>query len=254
MTIPRILTGIMLLAFSVPCVAGINSFTPTGPDGGVTYDIEFTGGGALLVTTSRAIYRSTDGGANWTRTRTAENWASEPPCGESRQSQPGPVWFGRRTALRSTDGGVTWTSIAICPAAQTVCERWHHRIFRGRHRSRGWRRRTAVFFIAPAMLGATWTAIDTGLTSHLFSIAADPPNPQLLYIAVRADGSFVSSNGGSTLDTARVRTLRGKFRGFPHHGEHGARDRAPTTIASIYRRTAAPAGRRPRRSLLLAAA
>src|SRR5688572_10093654 len=66
--------AIATLLLSVPAVfAGTNTYTATGPDGGYTYDIEFVTGG-LLARSSLGVYRSTDGGTNWARTRAVETW------------------------------------------------------------------------------------------------------------------------------------------------------------------------------------
>src|SRR5262249_7281892 len=98
-----------------PSLAGVNSFSPTGPDGGVTYDVEYTAGGALLASTSRGIYRSTDGAANWTRVRELQAWA--PGHLVVNPAIPGQVLAGSiGTVIRSADGGLTWAPVSGLPA------------------------------------------------------------------------------------------------------------------------------------------
>ena len=76
MRIPLVLACAAALVLPLRAQAGVNAFTSTGPEGASGYEIEFVGGGALVVATSRGIYRSTDGGANWTLTRNIENYAT----------------------------------------------------------------------------------------------------------------------------------------------------------------------------------
>jgi photosystem II stability/assembly factor-like uncharacterized protein len=191
----RALLRVFLLALALPVAAGINTFTPTGPDGGVTYDVEFTGGGALLATTYRAIYRSTDGGANWTRTRVVESWA--PHHLAVNPANRDQVLFGSSTELlRSTDGGVTWTLLINPSPLQTKSVGVIEFSADGTVAWMALQNGGALYRTTD--LGTNWTSLNTGLANPIFSITPDSTNPQLLYVQ-SADGSYISSDGGSTL-------------------------------------------------------
>jgi len=195
MPFPRVLTGVVLLALALPAAAGINTFTPTGPDGGVTFDVAFTGGGALLATTHRAIYRSTDGGANWARVRVADSWAAN-HLAVNPANRDQVLVGSRNELLRSTDGGVTWTQLTNPSPLQSKSVGV---IEFSAHGSIAWMAlQNGGTLYRTTDLGATWTSIDTGLANPIFSIAVDSANPQLMYVR-SADGSFLSVNGGSTL-------------------------------------------------------
>src|SRR5687767_12478439 len=87
MPYPRILArwiGLASLACALSATAGVNSWTMTGPDSGWVTAIEIhpTNPQISLAATTGGLYRTSDGGANWTRLNegisTPRNMAFDP--------------------------------------------------------------------------------------------------------------------------------------------------------------------------------
>lgn len=195
-----ILTAALAFAASAASFAGTNVFTATGPSGGVAYDVEFTTGGALLATTSRGVYRSTDNGANWTRTLQTPTWF--PMRLAVNPANRNVALSGTSVLKRSTDGGQTWTDVQnLAPLATNPA--------------------SVVEFSADGSLawlsqqnggnlfrstdgGATWTLNSTtGITDSIIWIDVDAVNPQLLY-ATTPNGGYRSIDGGQTFTKLTV--------------------------------------------------
>lgn len=196
MRFPRLFACALLPLFTFPSAGGVNSFTATGPDGGYAYDVEFVTGGALLARTPRALYRSTDGGANWTLSRTVWTWderlMSVNPANRSQ------VLMGAATEglLRSTDGGVTWSQVANLPE---LAQNFVGMVAFSSDGSIAWMaQQNGGSLYRSADAGATWTQINTGLSHPVFAMANDAANAQLIYVRT-ASGNFRSTDGGSTL-------------------------------------------------------
>lgn len=105
------------------------------------------------------IYRSNDGGANWTKTALPVSINAEVPAVVLDPVDPNVVYAGvgdpdqspTRMVFKSTDGGDSWS--------------------------------------------ATDPALDTGI--GIASLAIDPSNPQVLYAGTLTDGLYKTVNGGS---------------------------------------------------------
>jgi photosystem II stability/assembly factor-like uncharacterized protein len=100
----------VLLAQSTAVVAAPNQWSPTGPEGGVAWSIEYatTTPAVALTTSGHAIYRTTDHGATWTEARSfiassLVNIARD-PGNPNRLVAVGP----NHVPLRTEDGGQTF--------------------------------------------------------------------------------------------------------------------------------------------------
>lgn len=110
--------GAMLLsALGVhPTFAGTNTWTPTGPEGGLTSAVHYLGTpvGAALAANGDSVYRSTDNGVTWTAVLKGlegeyRNIASNP-------TNPNRVLLGIERALYiSDDGGLTFKDAGDYP-------------------------------------------------------------------------------------------------------------------------------------------
>ena len=200
MRFARVLAFAAALLSGLPASAGPNTFTATGPEGGLTYDVEFVGAGALLATTSRAVYRSTDNGANWTYIREIENWSTgHLAVNPANRNQ---ALLGTGSALlRTTDGGVSWTPVANLPQLAT---NYVGVVKFSADGSIAWMaQQNGGSLYRSVDAGVTWSQLDTGLAYPVFSIATDGVNAQLIYVRSAA-GNFRSTDAGSTFTPINI--------------------------------------------------
>ncbi len=194
MRIPLVLACAAALVVPRRAPAGVNTFNSTGPEGASGFEIEFVGGGALIVATSHGIYRSTDDGANWTLTRNIENYAAgHLAVNPANRNQ---VLFGTAGGLiRSTDGGATWIQVEQFPPAFNNVVSWVDFSDDGSLGYLAMLNGNNLYRSADG--GATWTLVNTGLVNPVTSIAIDVANPQRLYF--QSGTSYVySADGGAS--------------------------------------------------------
>jgi photosystem II stability/assembly factor-like uncharacterized protein len=194
MRIPLVLVCAAALARPLGAHAGVNAFTPTGPEGASGFEIEFVGAGALVVATYRGIYRSTDGGANWTLTRGIKNFAAgHLAVNPANRNQ---VLFGTDGGLiRSSDGGATWTQVEQFPPAFNNDVSWVQFSNDGSLGYLAMLNGHNLYRSADG--GVTWAPVNTGLANPVTSIAIDVANPQRLYFQ-SVPGYVYSSDGGAS--------------------------------------------------------
>ncbi|MBC8025183.1 MAG: hypothetical protein H7Y89_04275 [Steroidobacteraceae bacterium] len=192
---------LVAILLATPAFAGINVLSPTGPPGGYALDVEYVSGGALLATTSRGIYRSTDDGANWTRIQRAAN-ASSMPIVVNPANRSVVLWRGDLFLYRSTDAGLTWTAVPNLPGGLTATST---PIVFAANGTLAWAAGApAVPLLRSGDGGATWTApAASGLTGSIYSLSVDAANAQILYVAT-ADGAFRSSDAGASFSPIPV--------------------------------------------------
>jgi PKD repeat protein len=74
----------------------------------------------LIAFTSNGIYRTTNGGTNWTQTQNTNSFRD----GEFKPGDPNTVYGAGTRFWKSTDGGVTWTNTATGLPANTAVDRF----------------------------------------------------------------------------------------------------------------------------------
>ena len=153
------------------------------------------------------VYRSSDGGANWTRVN-PDNFLSSPTSLiVFDPSNKGTIFIGRSTALwKSTDGGQTWrvvlrgaiTDFALSPATSSIA-----------YAAIGYFSGSAENGIyRSADGGENWTPLTSGLPGQSsmgrMALAIAPSEPSTLYTLIsrssdfKLNGLYRSLNGGDT--------------------------------------------------------
>jgi hypothetical protein len=191
----------LVIALAAPAFAGINSLSPAGPPGGYAHDVEYTSGGALLATTSRGIYRSTDAGASWTRILGSA--VSSPMPIVVNPANPSVVlWRGDVLLYRSTDAGLSWSAVQGLPGGLVLTGT---PIVFAANGTLAWAVGSpAVPLLRSADGGASWiAAAANGLTGAIHSLSVDATDAQVLYAAT-SDGAFRSSDAGASFTTIPV--------------------------------------------------
>jgi photosystem II stability/assembly factor-like uncharacterized protein len=193
----------LLVAHSTLAVAAPNQWSPTGPEGGPAWSIEYATAtpGVALATTGHAIYRTTDNGVTWTEARPLSitnlvNIARD-PGNPNRLVAIGP----NSIPLRTEDGGQTFTVlpryvvtqpnghpfesvIAIAPNGVWYGGTSHNAVLRSIDQ------------------GATWELRSSGLPSTpsqgIQRILIDPRNADRVYVLIGSTTSNLYStvNGG----------------------------------------------------------
>ncbi|MHB8797913.1 MAG: InlB B-repeat-containing protein [Thermoanaerobaculia bacterium] len=174
-----------------------NRWMSLGPDGGGIYSLATAPSAPSTVWagTSAGAFKSTDGGAHWTRM-----WSS-PDIAYLVAVHPmdsATVFLvdRNRHIYKSTDGGTTWglSSGGIAAGSfsggQFAFKPDDANVVYFRHGA-------GVYKSADS--GATWAPIDSGLPApYTFAIAVDPARPNRLYRASYDDGVLRSEDGGAT--------------------------------------------------------
>ena len=137
------------------------------------------GGGAV-------VFKSTDGGGNWTGTALTNNRISALAIDPQTPTTVYAAGFG---LFKSADGGGTWIDVrlpslnvwalAIDPVTPTT-------LYAG----------VTGGVLKSTDGGGTWSS--TGLASSVVALAIDPGTPSTLYAGTAGDGIFKSTNRGAT--------------------------------------------------------
>lgn len=201
MTFPRLraqralpLMVMMLLGGTAapPAGAGVNSFTFTGPEGGLTYDIAVQPGHPEVVLASvagRGMYRTSDGGASWSlvspeRIGTIE-WIAFDPLTPDRVYALGNKFW------RSLDAGRTFTEAGDVPTRPNSLAVSGNRIYLSS--INGDIRRSDDDAQTWTTLTVPWVV---GTASILYGIAADPANDNVLYACLPGTGIYKTIDHG----------------------------------------------------------
>jgi photosystem II stability/assembly factor-like uncharacterized protein len=190
-----IILFISLLGFFVSEVAdaGVNHWTNTGPEGGIIYALAIDPQTPTTVyagTYEGGVYKSTNGGGDWTSINTG--LTGNYICALAIDPQtPTTVYVGSGSGgvFKSTNGGENWSavkdmgvySLAIDPNTPTT-------IYVGTIGGRVSKSTNG---------GESWSAMSTGLTNNeVFVLAIDPNTPATVYAGTYGGGVFKSTNGG----------------------------------------------------------
>jgi photosystem II stability/assembly factor-like uncharacterized protein len=185
--------GALLLVCGPMAGAGVNSFTLTGPEGASVWAIAAQPGHpeVVLASTSRGMYRSTNGGTNWTLTGSqgaGEYIAFDP-------SFPDRVYTLGSQLYRSVDAGLTFTHVSIPGAPQyldylAVSE---GRVYVASNRGSLFRSDDG---------GVNWTALTvpwpaSSPTQVIIALAAAPTDDNIVYACAMNLGTYKTIDGGA---------------------------------------------------------
>lgn len=187
--------------------AGVNQWTPTGPDGGQVNAITWAPSqpGVALAAGGNAVYRTVDSGASWKPVLTIDSAFSThfavDPTNSNRVVVGGTSYAG--TLYSSTDGGQTFTPLSgtTTDGLGTVAFSPDGALLYGGSASHG-------FVYVSSDQGATWSGLSTGLpgagANGVMDIEVDPSNHNTLYATINVNfsngqgGVYRSDNGGQS--------------------------------------------------------
>ncbi|HXO42455.1 MAG TPA: hypothetical protein VN999_13460 [Thermoanaerobaculia bacterium] len=203
---PRPAGGLALaLAFAVaaaaaaawPAHAGVNFWTPLGPDGGSIDTLAASPAqpGLLYATSLAGLFRSADGGATWARmSRGLEGFVSGVVA--DPQSAATVYVIGELGLARSVDGAATWSLLGQLPGsdallggpALAIDPQSPATMYGGGY----------LFVWKSVDAGATWTKLPAAGRSFA-TVAVDPGNPSTVFAVDNLDGVVLrSTDGGAT--------------------------------------------------------
>src|SRR5579872_2650644 len=191
----RAFAPLFLLALALsplPAVAGIDRWTPVGPDTGIVSVLAAAPSRPATVyagLTSGGVYRSLDGGNTWTSASNGIHVNEQINALAVDPRLPGRLWAATNGMIyRSTDGGAHWASVrdggglvlAVDPTVPSTV-----------YASLG-----DIGFQRSLDAGATWLTLD-GSPAGIEALAIDPAHSATLY-AGTSSGFFISRDRGAS--------------------------------------------------------
>jgi uncharacterized repeat protein (TIGR01451 family) len=186
--------SLLLVALATPALAGVNSWTPVGPDGGAVRAVAFhpSQPGVMFAAASYSIYRSSDSGQTWAQVRdgvpnSPTRIVVDPTNGNRIMTS------GVATLFRSDDGGLTFNptlgptanrniaTLTIAPDGSAVyVATYPGSVFRS------------------GDFGATWVERSTGLPTNdtVRDLVVDPRSTNTLYAITTSSGLYRSIDAG----------------------------------------------------------
>jgi len=193
MNIKALVTGLLCFcAFAPSCAtAGVNAWTPVGPDGGRAYDVEFsqTSPGTFYALGGSGLYRSTVTGDSFELLeddfgRSAYDFAVDPTrvdrlfvAAEGVQVGDGGSWTRKMASL--VEQGA---KVATSRDGSTVYFAAETRMFRSQDHGATWQERAPLPGVPPGRL--------------VNALQVDPGDPNVVYANSFGLGLFVSTDGG----------------------------------------------------------
>lgn len=175
-------------------VAGINTLTRIGPDGGSVFKVAFhpTDASIVYATTRAAFYRSTDGGLSWQLVN--DRLLNEPRGVAVHPSQPNRVFVVTAApgVWASSDAGATLSVLASSTG------------FQPSGRDIQYSADGSVLYVSTGQQvyrstdhGTTWQR-GGDLPAYAINLIVDPTDPNRLYMTGVESGGFQSADGGTT--------------------------------------------------------
>lgn len=172
--------------------AGTNSWTSTGPEGGMVNVIGWhpTRAGVVIAVSGGRIFRSTDSGSHWApaspNVSAGGNVAFDP-------TNPDRILVGGQPVMRSVDGGATFSAAPTLPFNTyldslaialdgSVLAVSGGKIYRSSDFAQSW---------------TLWSTVIASTDSGA-GIRISPADPTTIYVGFSHSGLFKSTNGGST--------------------------------------------------------
>jgi Domain of unknown function DUF11 len=203
----RLSAFVILVAGLLPgwAQAGINQWTIVGGEGGQVFGLSWhpTRNNVILASVGQHLYRSTNGGSNWSEVASLLNGGGNfivDPANPDRILHPNfPIY-------RSDDGGATFQAAAALPgnlfARQLAISSDGAVVYATGN--------GAVF--RSTNFGQSWTERSSGLPgTAAFSVASSlyvsPQDSNVVYVSYQAEGLFRTADGGASwvrLGTAQI--------------------------------------------------
>ena len=197
----RSLLALALVAHGTVVLAGVNSWTPTGAEGGYAFAVA-AGPGVMLASTAGAMYRSTDAGQSWTAAGGGGGGVSAivvDPTNPNRvlACDPNTLWHsddGGQSFARVAGPGGSVFKLAAGPDGALYAGQFSGKVFRA------------------DSFGAPWVDRSQGLPNELVSdIAVDPQSPNTVYALVQSYGLYKTVDAGVTWSVVAGAPAGSKF-------------------------------------------
>lgn len=192
---------VLALFLAAPVLAGLNFWSPIGPDGGEILSLaaDPQRSEVLYAGTAGGVYKSVDGGATWRRAsrglRDAQVLALAVAPSDSAIVYAG-TGFG---VFSSRDGGATWQRSRGLPPLQSILSLAVDPRDPGRVWAGG-----GSFLFRTRDAGEHWERVEVENLLRVTAIAIDPVRPDTLYLAAAKlgedgiEGILKSTDGGAT--------------------------------------------------------
>jgi photosystem II stability/assembly factor-like uncharacterized protein len=200
--VPRTILGLFALSLCLaagPSWAGLNYWSPIGPDGGeiLALAADPQQNGVVYAGAAGGVFKSMDGGATWSRSSQGlkGNVVISLAVAPTSRST---VYAGTyRGLFVSRDGGATWAGTALNDpnvVSVAVDPRDARRVWAG----------TSNGLYGSRDAGAHWSYVVSDLIARVVDLALDPVHPDTLYAAIAGledfgvDGIVRSTDAGKT--------------------------------------------------------
>jgi photosystem II stability/assembly factor-like uncharacterized protein len=191
--------ALSLFLASGPSWAGLDYWSPIGPDGGeiLALAADPQQNGVVYAGTAGGVFKSMDGGATWSRSSRGLKGATVLALAVAPTSRSTLYAGTYRGVSVSRDGGATWTGTALKDPnvlSLAVDPRDARRIWAG----------TSNGLYGSRDAGAHWSYVVSNLIARALDVALDPVHPDTLYAAVAGlegpsvEGIVRSTDGGTT--------------------------------------------------------
>lgn len=185
--------GLGLAVATLGAQAAVGLWENVGIQGGNVLRVEYIDNGVALAITSWGVYRTTNHGASWTRSRTSSP-NPLPPAIAVNPANRSQVLMSSDFLMRSTDGGVSFTGVQVGGSFSAG-------------RMPGFSRNGSYAWVFENETGLAWRSSDAGNTwtpvaplpagFHWWTFDADLVDRNTVYVAAGNRG-FVSRDAGAS--------------------------------------------------------